>query len=193
MARPINLSPLPNHPAVNQSEIYMARMYGHSVPCLEVTCPFCGKSRLAPTNVLRQQLKRNNFLGACRSCYSSQPKAKTFRSSRNPSGKYLTSTGYVALGKNAIKDEDIDLFNLMRGKAGFVFEHRWVMAKHLGRALTSNELVDHMDGNKENNSISNLRIYIRGKQQPGSAPGHGTYYHELQEALLKIKELSKSH
>ena len=46
-----------------------------------------------------------------------------------------------------------------------------------------------MDGDKQNNRIENLRIYVRGKQQPGSAPGYGTYYHEWQMALARIAEL----
>lgn len=77
----------------------------------------------------------------------------------------------------------------MRGKAGFVFEHRWVMAKRLGRPLASTECVDHMDGNKTNNHVSNLRLYVRGKHQPGSCPGHGTYYHEWQMAERRIRVL----
>lgn len=63
------------------------------------------------------------------------------------------------------------------------------MAKHLGRPIARTELIDHMDGDKTNNAIENLRLYVRGKQQPGSAPGHGTYYHEWQMALRRIKEL----
>jgi len=63
------------------------------------------------------------------------------------------------------------------------------MALHLGRPLTSRECVDHLDGNKQNNAIENLRIYVKGKQQPGSTYGYGTYYHEWQMALTKIREL----
>jgi len=35
-------------------------------------------------------------------------------------------------------------------------EHRLVMSKTIGRPLKTNELVDHMDGNKINNHPSNL-------------------------------------
>lgn len=76
----------------------------------------------------------------------------------------------------------------MKSTAGFVMEHRWNMAKHIGRPLTSAECVDHMDGNKQNNAVDNLRIYVRGKQQPGSCPAHGTYYHEWQMALKRLRD-----
>ena len=36
--------------------------------------------------------------------------------------------------------------------------HRVVMEKHLGRALESNEVVHHIDGNKWNNDLSNLEV-----------------------------------
>lgn len=41
--------------------------------------------------------------------------------------------------------------------------HRYVMQKHLGRELRSNEIVHHIDGNKANNDISNLEIVSRSE------------------------------
>lgn len=39
--------------------------------------------------------------------------------------------------------------------------YRQIMEKHLGRKLLSNEIVHHIDGNQENNAISNLEITTR--------------------------------
>jgi len=40
----------------------------------------------------------------------------------------------------------------------YMLEHRFVMQKHLGRKLTNEERVHHLDGNPLNNSIENLLL-----------------------------------
>jgi hypothetical protein len=189
MAQRVNPMPLPEHPAVDVASIQTMSVGGHVGPAARVQCPICGGRRWIAVRTLRTQLRHPNFKGACRRCWSSQGKGKNFRTRRNPTGRRFTPFGYVALGKNAIEDRDLSLFDTMRGRAGYVLEHRWVMAKHLGRPLSSDELVDHMDGVKTRNVIENLRLYRRGLQQPGSAPGHGTYYHEWQMAERRVREL----
>lgn len=43
-------------------------------------------------------------------------------------------------------------------KDGFVRQHRLVMEKHLGRYLTGQEVVHHIDRDVRNNNIENLRL-----------------------------------
>ena len=40
----------------------------------------------------------------------------------------------------------------------WIYEHREVMEKHLGRKLKPNEHVHHIDGNPRNNAIDNLML-----------------------------------
>ena len=43
-------------------------------------------------------------------------------------------------------------------KRGDVYLHRLIMETYLGRYLESNELVHHIDGNRENNNVLNLKL-----------------------------------
>lgn len=48
---------------------------------------------------------------------------------------------------------------------GCIREHRLVMEKYLGRYLMPNEVVHHLDGDKENNKIDNLILTKLCKHQ----------------------------
>jgi NAD-dependent dihydropyrimidine dehydrogenase PreA subunit len=51
---------------------------------------------------------------------------------------------------------------IQQGPRKHVFEHRVIMEQHLGRELTSQEVIHHRDGNKQNNAIENLEIISSG-------------------------------
>jgi hypothetical protein len=81
-------------------------------------------------------------------------------------GKRTNRLGYVVV----TMFESHPFFEAMHYRTGrvggntpgsnFVFEHRLVMAEHLGRPLLPSETVHHIDGNRANNDIVNLQLRI---------------------------------
>ena len=54
-------------------------------------------------------------------------------------------------------------FHPMADKRGRIAVHRYIMSNHVKRSLNAKEIVHHIDGNKLNNDISNLKIVTRAE------------------------------
>jgi hypothetical protein len=78
-------------------------------------------------------------------------------------GRQLTSEGYVLVRVAAD-----DPMMVMANRRGYVPEHRLVMARALGRPLTADETVHHIDGDRQHNDQSNLQLRI-GSHNKGVA------------------------
>ena len=61
-------------------------------------------------------------------------------------------------------------------KEGYVFEHRLVMEKILGRFLSRSEIVHHIDGNRKNNNPNNLMVF-------SSASDHQKYHNYFRKKV----------
>jgi hypothetical protein len=139
-------------------EIRLARDVGYiarSNRVIWAACEICGKQRWV------NYQKGHATARYCRDCGSHLGKFRGEQNHRWKGGRRITKDGYVQ-----ILLQPGDFFYLMAGKSGYVFEHRLVMAKHLGRCLQDWELVHHKGikfpqnsrENKGHNVIENLQL-----------------------------------
>jgi hypothetical protein len=167
-------------------------MYGSRGWCVPVRCPNCDVERWCPLRSLRRWVA-TGFTGLCRPC--SLPLARKRWEEmlrRKPQAAiHLTSAGYRAVPLHAVPEEHHWIWQALRNKANAVLEHRLVYSIFLGRPLRSDECVDHLNGVKTDNRIENLRLYVKGRNDPGSGCGHGTYYDEWQRAEARLRALEK--
>lgn len=63
-------------------------------------------------------------------------------------------------------------------KRGYVLEHRIVIENHIKRLLSAKEVVHHIDGNKKNNTLSNLIVML--------APAHAKLHHSTGRTYCKF-------
>lgn len=110
---------------------------------IRVTCPDCGKSRWRRPTVFRTGQSKSPRCQKC-ACHD------------RGTGRFI-SRGYVCLLKSYLDSADQALADAMTAR-WYIFEHRLVMSRFLGRALRSNERVHHRNADRQDNRIGNLRL-----------------------------------
>lgn len=81
-----------------------------------------------------------------------RPETKGKNNANWKGGKALSATGYVLV---RVPDHPA-------AQNDYVFEHRLVMEKHLGRLLRDDEVVHHKDHDRRNNKLRNLLLMTHG-------------------------------
>ena len=120
---------------------------------IECICSFCGKTIHTQAN--RVNRNSNNFCN--KECYVKWL-PNTLKAHKNPSwkgGRVTTHEGYI---RKYMPEHP-------NSNHQYILEHRFVMEKKLGRYLTKNEIVHHLNGIRDDNRPENLHVTIRGKHE----------------------------
>lgn len=127
---------------------------------IKVKCSICGVDCYV-------EAYRDNRMHLCnRVCRGSHRRIRDF----GYTDRVVNDRGYAFLKSPEHPDAN---------SRGYVREHRYVMAWHLGRALDKTEVVHHVDGNRLNNHISNLFLLKSDKE-------HGDLHNDLLEMSHKL-------
>jgi hypothetical protein len=157
-----------SHPAVDMDRCEMKDIYDRQCLSAPVTCPVCGREKWYPVAIITQMMKKSQFEGRCRKCAHAMTRISTRKTllEKRVRSRVIHASGYVLIGTLDVDDQDLPMFHAMKNNAGTVFEHRWVMAKSLGRPLFRNENVHHKNGIRTDNRLENLELWDKG-QPPG--------------------------
>jgi hypothetical protein len=139
-----------------------------------VPCKDCGKER----KVNRYLVDKYPICGKC-AARKRGPRGPGLRGVDNPNwrgGRYQTKAGYI---KVYITPDSFfyPMVEKNKNKPCFMlFEHRLVMAEHMGRCLASWEVVHHKNGIKNDNRLENLEISTSGSHVIEHSKGYRDGY-----------------
>lgn len=143
-------------------------------------CETCGKERWV------QLLRGNPKSNCCLSCGT-----KGEKSYRWAGGRLKTVEGYILIWVSRN-----DFFAPMRNNHSYIFEHRLVMARHLGRCLHRWEIVHHKGirykgiKNRSDNLIDNLQLVSDDRHKQISILEQRIKYLEERVTLLEVENIA---
>jgi uncharacterized protein YbaR (Trm112 family)/predicted RNA-binding Zn-ribbon protein involved in translation (DUF1610 family) len=134
-------------------------------------CVKCGEKHW----MARADLVRKSATGVCRKCFNKYMSDTIGEKRWNFNKNYRVKYGH---GYIQIRIKRDDPYACMAANGTFIAEHRYIMAKHLGRPLTRWELVHHKNCKKDDNRIENLQL-VTLKNHKGElvCPHCGGLYH----------------
>ena len=127
-------------------------------------CFNCGKERWVPLRTIHARK-------LCKACQYKSLKLNSKERNSNYKGGKTTQDGYIYV----LLYPD-DFFYPMVDRRHYVLEHRYIMAKHIGRCLQKWEIVHHKNGIRDDNRIENLEINTWGNHSRDHNKGYSDGY-----------------
>lgn len=115
-----------------------------------------------------------NELGANAGTLRKKLKEKGIESDRFHKEYKTTDSGYIMILSKEHPFAD---------KSGYVREHRLVMENHIGRYLEPNEVVHHINLDKSDNAIENLKLM--------TAYEHKQFHAKVDKKIIDLKDAAK--
>lgn len=157
------LSPSVKSPTVKEvnSVAYLFHNYRNNTGIsrwkTKINCRVCGGSYWITRAAVYQ---RKNKM--CHKCAVNRLKESGKKHLGYKNGKHKTRQGYIKILLD-VSDPMLKMAN--KGDNNYVFEHRYIMAKSLGRPLKRTEHVHHLNGIKDDNRLSNLALVDGGNHR----------------------------
>lgn len=123
---------------------------------LEKQCESCGSSFCKKTSDSRKYWEKKKF--CCLKCSGTWYQKGICQIATGNRGKKGNKNGSYKGGVNVDKNGYVRI--LVVGKGKYVYEHRTVMEKHLGRKLKKGEIVHHKNHIRTDNRIENLELML---------------------------------
>ncbi len=144
----------------------------------EIECPKCKEKRW----VDRRNIEKENFTGLCLKCLNNSTGKD---SNAYKDGKWNQSNGYIGILASLVEPE----FQCMKDSRGYIYEHRYIMAKKLKRPLEKFEQVHHLNGIKDDNRLENLELIGEGEHL--LITKMQTRIKELESEAIKSEDVEK--
>lgn len=128
-----------------------------------VVCPLCEEKRAIICRSVSKPYTK--LCGHCATLKSHQDNPRIGRAESHynwKGGINLNKQGYVVCYVKKTH-QFFPMAANSHNAGGYILQHRLVMASHLGRCLQPYEIVHHLDGNRQNNDIANLKLTARNK------------------------------